>query len=256
MPACRWGEGTKTDVSQAQAQLAAAQAQLAAAVAQQKIAEATYMQIVGEEPKGIALPPAAKRGMPASLDKAVAWVCSSIRRSSRPSMWSIPRAIRSRPPRAHCCRAFAVQGSVGRSYGSPSSASNPRIFNSASVTAQLTIPIYKGGAEYGACASGQGNDGANQIKVDSARLSVRQSIVSAYAQMQAASASISANKQAVSASNLALSGVIEERNVGQATTLDVLNSQQTVLTAKLNLAQAQHDLVVAATTACWLPPAS
>ncbi len=87
--------------------------------------------------------------------------------------------------------------------------------------------------------------GANQIRVDSARLSVRQSIVSAYAQMQAAGASITANKQAVSASNLALSGVIEERNVGQATTLDVLNSQQTVLTAKLNLAQAQHDLVVA-----------
>ncbi len=40
--------------------------------------------------------------------------------------------------------------------------------------------------------------------------------------------------------------MIEERNVGQATTLDVLNSQQTVLTAPSStLLMAQHDLVVA-----------
>lgn len=239
------GEGTKTDVSQAQAQLAAAQAQLAAAVAQQKIAEATYMQIVGEEPKGISLPGAAKRGMPATLDSAVATglrqhpTILAAQHVADASGYQVKTAEGALLP------GVAIQGQVGRNYGNPSPASSPRIYNSASVTAQLTIPIYKGGAEYGAVRQAKETMGANQIKVDSARLSVRQSIVSAYAQMQAASASITANKQAVSASNLALSGVIEERNVGQATTLDVLNSQQTVLTAKLNLAQAQHDLVVA-----------
>lgn len=239
------GEGTKTDVSQAQAQLAAAQAQLAAAVAQQKIAEATYMQIVGEEPKGISLPGAAKRGMPASLDSAVATGLKQ-----HPSILAAQHVADAsgyqvKTAEGALLPGVAIQGQVGRNYGNPSPASSPRIYNSASVTAQLTIPIYKGGAEYGAVRQAKETMGANQIKVDSARLSVRQSIVSAYAQMQAASASITANKQAVSASNLALSGVIEERNVGQATTLDVLNSQQTVLTAKLNLAQAQHDLVVA-----------
>lgn len=239
------GEGTKTDVSQAQAQLAAAQAQLAAAVAQQKIAEATYMQIVGEEPKGISLPAAAKRGMPGSLDRAVA-----LGLQQHPSILAAEHVVDAsgyqvKTAEGALLPGVAIQGSVGRNYGNPSPATSPRIYNSASVTAQLTIPLYKGGAEYGAVRQAKENLGANQIKVDSARLSVRQSIVSAYAQMQAASAAITANKQAVSASNLALSGVIEERNVGQATTLDVLTSQQTVLTAKLNLAQAQHDLVVA-----------
>jgi len=239
------GEGTKTDVSQAQAQLAAAQAQLAAAVAQQKIAEATYMQIVGEEPKGMSLPGAAKRGMPATLDGAVA-----LGLKQHPSILAAQHVADSsgyqvKTAEGALLPGVTVQGQVGRNYGQPSPASSPRIFNSASVTAQLTIPLYRGGSEYGAVRQAKENLGANQIRVDSARLSVRQSIVSAYAQMQAASASITANKQAVSASNLALSGVIEERNVGQATTLDVLNSQQTVLTAKLNLAQAQHDLVVA-----------
>ncbi|TJW42776.1 MAG: transporter, partial [Mesorhizobium sp.] len=44
---------------------------------------------------------------------------------------------------------------------------------------------------------------------------------------------------------LALSGVIEERNVGQRTTLDVLNAQATLITAKINQASAERDLVVA-----------
>ncbi|MCD2176022.1 TolC family outer membrane protein [Rhizobium sp. C4] len=238
------GEGTKTDVSQAQAQLAAAQAQLAAAVAQQKIAEATYMQIVGEEPKGISLPAAAKRGMPATLDKAV-----SLGLQQHPSILAAQHVADSsgyqvKSAEGALLPGVAVQAGVGRTFVNPAGGSSAPA-NSASVTAQLTIPLYKGGAEYGAVRQAKETMGANQIKVDSARLSVRQSIVSAYAQMQAASAAITANKQAVSASNLALSGVIEERNVGQATTLDVLNSQQTVLTAKLNLAQAQHDLVVA-----------
>ncbi len=239
------GEGTKTDVSQAQAQLAAAQAQLAAAVAQLKIAEATYMQIVGDEPKGISLPGAAKRGMPASLDKAVA-----LGLQQHPSILAAEHVVDSsgyqvKSAEGALLPGVAVQGAVGRNYGNPSTLASPSTYNSASVTAQLTIPLYKGGAEYGAIRQAKENLGASQIRVDSARLSVRQSIVSAYAQMQAAGVSIRANKDAVSAANLALSGVVEERKVGQSTTLDVLNSQQTVLTAELSLAQAQHDLVVA-----------
>ncbi|HWU60840.1 MAG TPA: TolC family outer membrane protein [Ensifer sp.] len=237
------GEGTKTDVSQAQAQLAAAQAQLAAAVAQLKIAEATYVQIVGDEPKGISLPGAAKRGMPGSLDKAVA-----LGLQQHPSILAAQHVVDSsgyqvKSAEGALLPGVAVQAGVGRNFVNPVGTSVP--YNSASVTAQLTIPLYKGGAEYGAVRQAKETLGANQIKVDSARLSVRQSIVSAYAQMEAAGASIKANRDAVSAANLALSGVVEQRNVGQSTTLDVLNSQQTVLTAKLNLAQAQHDLVVA-----------
>ncbi|MEP6567552.1 MAG: transporter, partial [Mesorhizobium sp.] len=44
---------------------------------------------------------------------------------------------------------------------------------------------------------------------------------------------------------LALNGVIEERNVGQRTTLDVLNAQNDVISAKINLATSERDVVVA-----------
>ena len=238
------GEGTRTDVSQAQAQLAAAQALLAAATAQLKSAQAVYMQIVGDEPKGIRQSAAAKRGMPASLDSAIA-----LGLRQHPSILAAEHAVDAsgyqvKTAEGALLPGVALQAGIGRTSASPTtSTSYP--YNSASITAQLTVPIYKGGAEYGTIRQAKENLSASQIKVDSARLSVRQSIVSAYAQMQAASASITANKQALSASNLALSGVIEERNVGQKTTLDVLNAQQTVLNAKENLVQAQHDAVVA-----------
>ena len=49
----------------------------------------------------------------------------------------------------------------------------------------------------------------------------------------------------IAAAQLALNGVIEERNVGQRTTLDVLNAQNDVISAKINLATSERDVVVA-----------
>ncbi len=66
------GEGTRTDVSQAQAELANAQSLLVAAVAQLKQSEAVYVQIVGAAPTGIRQPGPATKAMPRSLDQAVA----------------------------------------------------------------------------------------------------------------------------------------------------------------------------------------
>jgi outer membrane protein len=49
----------------------------------------------------------------------------------------------------------------------------------------------------------------------------------------------------VTATQLALEGVIEERNVGQRTTLDVLDAQADVIDAQVTVVNSQRDLVVA-----------
>jgi outer membrane protein len=54
-----------------------------------------------------------------------------------------------------------------------------------------------------------------------------------------------ANRALADAAQLALAGVIEERNVGQRTTLDVLNAQAHVINARIDLAGAERDLVLA-----------
>ena len=47
---------------------------------------------------------------------------------------------------------------------------------------------------------------------------------------------------------MVLSGVVEQQQVGQATTLDVLTAQQTLLSARVALVTAQHNRVVASYT--------
>jgi outer membrane protein len=137
-----------------------------------------------------------------------------------------------------------VQGQLSGNAGdSPFTSLND--YASTSVTARLNVPIYQGGAEYGQIRQAKERLGQQQILLDSVRLEVQKTIVSGMAQYEAALAGISANMVRLKSSNDALDGVIEERKVGQATTLDVLDAQTRVLNAEESLAASQHDAVVA-----------
>jgi outer membrane protein len=117
--------------------------------------------------------------------------------------------------------------------------------NSASIGLNLTIPIYSGGRDSAIVRQSKESLGQARIEVDVTRDQVRQAIAAAWTQYVAARESVDANRQLVSAAQLALNGVIEERNVGQRTTLDVLNAQADVISAQINLASIERDLVAA-----------
>ncbi|MFB2552133.1 TolC family outer membrane protein [Ensifer soli] len=236
------GEGTRTDVSLAEAELANAQALLVTSVAQLKQSEAVFVQIVGAAPRGVKQPSPASKSLPRSLDQAVA---ISMRENPTiiAAQYSVDAAgFQVKSAEGAMLPGVVVQGAVTRNTGNASS-SSPN--TTASITARLEVPIYQGGAEYGQIRQAKERLGQQRILVDSARASVQQTVVSAYAQLEAALAVISATKQQISAANMALSGVIEERKVGQRTTLDVLDAQQTVLSAQESLVAAQRDAVVA-----------
>lgn len=239
------GEGTRTDVSLAEASLANAQSQLIVAIAQLKQSEATYVQIVGDMPRGIKQASPASKSLPRSLDQAVA---SGIR--EHPTILAAQYSVDSagyqvKSAEGTMLPGVTLQGQVGRNTGNSGDGIDS---NTSSITARLEVPIYQGGAEYGQVRQAKERLGQQRILVDSARASVQQTVVSAYAQLEAALARISANKSQISASRMALDGVIEERKVGQRTTLDVLDSQQDVLEAQELLAVAQRDSVVASYT--------
>lgn len=236
------GEGTRTDVSLAQAQLANAQALLVSAVAQLKQSEAVYVQIVGAAPTGIRQPSPASRAIPRTLDEAVA---TGLREHPNiaAAEYNVDAAgFRVKSAEGTMLPGVVLQGSVTRGVGNAGS-NNPN--TTSSITARLEVPIYQGGAEYGQIRQAKERLGQQRILVDSARAEVQQTIVSAHAQLEAAVATISATNQQIEAANLALSGVIEERKVGQRTTLDVLDAQQNVLDAKEGLVAAQRNAVVA-----------
>lgn len=238
------GEGTRTDVSQAEAELASAKALLATAVSQLKQSEAVYVQIVGGAPRDIKAATPAKTGMPRTLDQAVA---AGIRDNPQiiAALYAVDAAgYRVKQAEGTMLPGVTIQGSVSRNTGD--SFNNGGVDNtSGSITARLQVPIYQGGAEYGQVRQAKERAGQQSIAVDSVRLDVQKTVVSAYAQLDAARASITANKEQIRAANQALAGVIEERKVGQRTTLDVLDAQQSVLIARESLAASQRNAVVA-----------
>jgi outer membrane protein len=87
--------------------------------------------------------------------------------------------------------------------------------------------------------------GQRRIDVDVARDLVRAAVITAWGQLESARAQIEAAEVQVTATETALTGVREEARVGQRTTLDVLNAQQELLVARVNLITAQRDRVVA-----------
>ncbi|TIO11064.1 TolC family outer membrane protein [Mesorhizobium sp.] len=242
------GEGTRTDVAQADAERSSAVAELAAARAQALASAATYRQIVGDEPGKLRGASPLSKLLPRNLDAAVA-----IASSEHPAILATQHLVDA--------AAFSVKSAEGAllpqlsaSAGVSSAYRNtvPGVSgesdgttNSASIGATLTVPIYSGGRNSATVRQNKESLSQARIEVDVSRDTVRQAVTSAWTQYTAAQQTVVANKQVIAAAQLALSGVIEERNVGQRTTLDVLNAQATLITAKINQASSERDLVVA-----------
>ena len=116
------------------------------------------------------------------------------------------------------------------------------------MTGQLTVPVYQGGSEYATIRQSKETLNQRRIDLDTARDQARQTLVQSWGQLEAAKAQIQATQAQVTASEIALNGVREEARVGQRTTLDVLNAQQELVTARVALVTAQRDRVVASYT--------
>ena len=115
---------------------------------------------------------------------------------------------------------------------------------SASIVGRVTIPLYQGGQEYAQIRQQKEVVGQTRIQADLVRDQVRAQVVDFWGRLEAAKAQVIAAQAQVQANEVALNGVREEARVGQRTTLDVLNAQQELLNARVNLITAQRDRVI------------
>jgi outer membrane protein len=119
-----------------------------------------------------------------------------------------------------------------------------RTFN-ASALAQLSVPLYQGGAEYALIRQSKETLAQQRLVLEQTRDQTRANTVTAWGQLVAGKAQVASAQAQVTASEIALNGVREEAKAGQRTTLDVLNAQQALVNARVALVTAQHDRVVA-----------
>ena len=245
------GEGTRTDVAQAKAGQSAAIAQLNAATAQVKSSEATYRQLVGAAPGKLDAAAALTKLMPKSLEAAL-----QAGAAEHPAIQARYHAVDAnlfsvKVAEGALLPTVTANAGLEKTYQNTDSANffgpteRKSDTDTASVGVRLSVPIYSGGKTSAEVRKQKERLGQARIDTDVAIDQVRRAVASSYTQMQAAQASVVANKALVSAAQLALDGVVEERKVGQRTTLDVLNAQKDVTDARISLADSERNVVVA-----------
>lgn len=247
------GEGTRTDVAQAEASRSAARAQLSAAQAQARASEATYREIIGEEPRDLKGAAPLDRLLPPSLDSVLARAEANHPAIQANKYLADAASYVVKANEGAFLPQVSAEASLGQNYRhSVSRQISPLIpthnyqeYSSGGVGVTVRVPIYQGGRASATVRQSKEQLGQAQINIDVVRDQLRQNATAAWHQYMAAKTALSANKDLVNAARLALNGVIEERNVGQRTTLDVLNAQADVISAQLTLLQAERDLVVA-----------
>jgi outer membrane protein len=237
------GEVTRTDVAQAESALAIGRADFAAAQANLDNSIAAFRRQIGVEPKDLAPAQPVERLLPKGVATAI-----ETGLAEHPAITGALHQVDAAESAVKVAEGallptVGLQGTVSRSIDS--SGQPGYNINSASILGQINVPLYQGGQEYAAVRQAKELLGQARLAADSQRIAVRGGISSSWGQLQAAKAAIIAYQAAVKAAEVALNGVREEAKVGQRTTLDVLNAQQLLLNARVQLVSAQHDRVVA-----------
>jgi len=237
------GEGTKLDVSQAQARLAVATAAYQSAVASLQTNQATYERYVGHKPRNLSSSYNLGKLMPRSIDSAVNEAVTS-----NPAILAAKAAIRASQANSDSANAafgptLDMVGSIGGTLfgGTVGTPTTP----AGSLKFSLTVPIYAGGALGASIRKANISQVKSEVDALAARDQVKEATITAWATLQNATAQIASADSAVAAGQLSLDGVIQERDVGQATTLDVLNAQAELTTTKEGLIQANAGRVIA-----------
>ncbi|SFV32163.1 outer membrane protein [Devosia crocina] len=239
------GEGTRIDVAQAQARLAQGDAAYRAALSQLEVSQATFQRLVGVRPQQLDSSHNYARLIPGSIDSALAEA-----EVGHPAIMISKAAIRAAQAGSDAAEAefgptATVTGQAGNRWSQGTANPNGSNVLSASLGFQVTVPIYAGGA----IGAGVRKANLEQIKTEVEAMStydqVREAVISAWAGIQSADAQIQAANAAVQAGSTVVEGVIQERDLGTRTTLDVLNAQAELTSARETLINASTSKVIA-----------
>jgi outer membrane protein len=237
------GEVTRTDVAQSEAQLASSRAQESLAEANLRTSISIYRQYIGETPRKLGPGVPAERHLPKSLEQAI-----RVGLAEHPAIIAALHGVdvaefQVKVVESALYPQLGVSAGVSRNWDASGTAKS--VVTSGTIVGQLRIPIYEGGLVYSQTRQAKEQAGQQRLQVDITRDQVQQAVVSAWANLEASKQRITAAQAAVAANEIALSGTREEAKVGQRTTLDVLNAQQTLLSSRVSLVTAQRDRIVA-----------
>lgn len=237
------GEITVTDVAQADARLAGTRATLAAAEGQLETSREEYMRVTGQRPGTLSAPPPLPK-LPANVDAARA-----VAQKNHPAIRQAQRSVAAAELGVAAAAAernpsLSATGAIGRrrsDQSGPDYVTN----NYASVGVNINQTLYSGGRLPAAHRKAMAQrDQARSGLLNTAR-TINQQVGISWANILVARAQIRAIDEQISAARQAFDGVTEEAQLGARTTLDVLDSEQTLLQARADKITADANLQLA-----------
>ncbi len=235
------GELTRTDVAQAEARVAQAESQLSAARAQLNASRAAFQRDIGVPPGRLVAARPVEHRLPRRLDGAIV-----AGEAQHPAIAAARHGVdvallQVKVAEGELLPTVTLQGTVSQDFDP---GPNTDRTESAAIFGRLTVPIYQGGAEYARIRESKETLGQRRLEADVTRDQVRAAVVQSFGLLQASRLQVEAAQAQVNAAQIALNGVQEEFRVGQRTTLDVLNAQAELVSARANVITAQRDRVV------------
>lgn len=249
----RVGEYTRTDVSQSESRLANSIANRVSSEGTLAASRAVYERFVGTMPGKNLKAPKPTFKLPATLDEVV-----EMARANHPSVLSAAfqesaqrevvdqqfgRMLPSANVTARGTRTYdaGTTGTFGG--GTPINRQD-----SGTLQAQIVIPLYSAGQPEALVREAKETANQARIQIDETRRQVAAAAISSWQALMTARASIDSYQSQIKAAQIALEGVRQEAQVGSRTVLDVLNQEQELLNARVNLVRAQRDEMVQAFT--------
>ena len=234
------GDATRTDVVQAEARLSHALAERIQAEGQLIAARGAYQRIIGELPVEL-IWPTPLRQLPGTEEQA-----RELARAAHPDIHAATfneRAARAEVEAitGELLPEISLNATLSRS---DESSSRDSTSEAAEISASLIVPLYQSGAVYSRAREAKEQVAQRRIEFEQARRDGLDEVTRAWEALMTARAQITAFNAQVGASQVALDGVSQEALVGLRTTLDVLDAEQELFAARVNLVRAQRDEIV------------
>lgn len=115
----------------------------------------------------------------------------------------------------------------------------------ATITGRVHIPFYNGGETQARIRQAKHSQIGRLQDIEQARIDATAATTAAWARLVSTRSLIVADRAQVEANRVALEGVRAEERAGQRTLLDLLNAEQEMLEAEVQLVTSKRDLAVA-----------
>ena len=225
------GEVTRTDVSQTKARLALAVSNVETRKAILTGKSASYLLVVGENHGNLSTPPKHPE-IPNTFSKA-----EKIAIENHPRILAARLQLKVSEYRIDASRGIFNPTIIG----SITSKTGTSISSSTGATIQATIPLFNSGNLRSKKRAAINDRKISKHALDIALLTTRSNLQIYHSSWLAAVAAIKASKAQIEASQIAFEGMREESKLGSRTTLDVLDAEQELLSARSNLVTALRD---------------